>query len=86
LRFDFSALEKDFELYGERNAAIWTLVLVPRTDALRHSVGRITATGEDATIRHIEIRRTARQAIEIAIDPPRPSAAFTTEELKRFFR
>ncbi len=86
LRFDFPALEKDFELYGEQSATTWTLVLMPRTDALRHSVGRITATGEGATIRHIEIRRTARQAIEIHIDPPQPPAPFTAEELKTFFR
>ena len=86
LRFDFPALEKDFKLYGEQDAAKWTLVLVPRTDALRHSVGRITATGEGATIRHIEIRRTARQAIEISIDPPQPPASFTAGELKTFFR
>ena len=86
LRFDFPALEKDFELYGEQIGATWTLVLVPRTDALRHSIGRITATGEGATIRHIEIRRTARQAIEITIDPPQPPAPFTAEELKTFFR
>ncbi|HEY4245279.1 MAG TPA: glycosyltransferase [Lacunisphaera sp.] len=86
LRFDFTALEKDFELYGEQDAVKWTLVLVPRTDALRHSVGRITATGEGATIRHIEIRRTARQAIEIIIDRPQPPAPFTAGELKAFFR
>ncbi|MEO6994213.1 MAG: glycosyltransferase [Lacunisphaera sp.] len=86
LRFDFPALEKDFELYGERAATTWSLVLVPRTTTLRHSVGRITATGDGATISHIEIRRTARQAIEISIDPPLPPVPFTTEELKTFFR
>lgn len=86
LRFDFPSLEKDFELYGQRDATTWTLVLVPRTDALRHSVGRITAAGDGATIRHIEIRRTARQAIEIIIDPPQPPAPFTAVELKTFFR
>ena len=86
LHFDFVALYKDFELYGQRDGTAWTLALVPRTDTLRRSVGRITVAGEAASIRHIEIRRTARQAIEIIIAPPRPPAAFTAEELKEFFR
>jgi len=86
LRFDFPALEKDFELYGERDQGKWSLVLVPRTDGLRRSVGRISATGEGSTIRHIEIRRTAKQAIVITIDAPRPAASFSADELSRFFR
>jgi hypothetical protein len=86
LRFDFAALEKDFELYGRREGPTWTLALVPRTETLRRSVGRITVAGEDATIRHIEIRRSAKQAIEIIIAPPRPPAAFGAEEQKRYFR
>jgi hypothetical protein len=87
LRFDLVALEKDFELYGQRgDGPAWTLVLVPRTETLRRSVGRITAAGEAATIRHIEIRRSARQAIVITIEAPRPPAAFTEDEIKRFFR
>jgi glycosyltransferase involved in cell wall biosynthesis len=86
LRFDFAALEKDFEVYGQRNGPTWTLVLVARTEALRRSVGRITAMGESATIRHIEIRRTPKQAIEIIIEVPRPAAAFTPAELTHFFR
>jgi len=61
-------------------------VLDPREESLRQSVGRIRATGEEATIRHIEIRRGPKQAIEIVIAAPQPSAAFTTEEVKRFFR
>jgi len=86
LRFDFGALEKDFELYGQREATAWTLALVPRTDALRRSVGRITVVGDGATVGRIEIRRSAKQAILITIAAPRPAAAFTADELKRFFR
>jgi hypothetical protein len=86
LRFDLAALETDFEIFGQRDRAAWTLVLVPRTEALRRSVGRITVAGEAATIRHIEIRHTEKQAIEINIETPRSAAAFTVEELKRFFR
>jgi len=86
LRFDFAALEKDFELYGQRDGEAWTLALVARTETLRRSVGRITVTGMAVTIGHIELRRTAKQAIEIVIAPPRSLAPFTAEELKRFFR
>lgn len=86
LRFEFTALEKDFELYGQRDGIAWSLALVPRTTALRGSIGRITVTGEAAAIRRIELRRSAKQAVEILIAPPRPPAAFTTEELKKYFR
>jgi glycosyltransferase involved in cell wall biosynthesis len=86
LRFDFAALEKDFELYGRRDGPAWTLALVPRTDALRRSIGRITVAGEAATVRHIELRRSATQSIEIVIEPPRPTAEFTADELKKYFR
>lgn len=82
LRFDFAALEKDFELYGRRDGETWSLALVPRSAGLR----RIMVAGEGATIRRIEIHRTARQIIEISIAAPRPAAAFTLEELQRFFR
>jgi glycosyltransferase involved in cell wall biosynthesis len=86
LRFEFAALEKDFEIYGQREGADWTLALVPRTETLRRSIGRIGVTGQTATIRRIELRRTAKQVIEILIAAPRPAAAFTPEELKTYFR
>jgi glycosyltransferase involved in cell wall biosynthesis len=86
LRFDLAALATDFELHGQRDADTWTLVLVPRTNLLRRSLERITVVGEAATIRHIELRRSARHAIEIIIAPPHPSVPFTAEELTEFFR
>ncbi len=86
LRLDLDALAKDFDLYGERDGASWTLALVPRVEALRRNAGRITAAGGTATIRRIEIRRSARQAIVIEIEPPRPAGAFTIGQLKTFFR
>jgi hypothetical protein len=85
LRLDLPALGKDFEIYGQREGTVWTLVLVPRAAKLRDNLGRITVGGEAVTIRRIEIRRTATQAIEISI-APRPPATFTAEELKKFFR
>ena len=86
LRLEFAALEPDFEISGRRDGADWNLGLVPRTDTLRRSIGRITVTGQDATIRRIELRRSAKQVIEILIAPPRPAEDFTAEEIKTYFR
>lgn len=85
LRFDFAALEQDFEIYGEREGEAWQLALVPRTDGLRRSVGRIAVAGSGVTVSRIEIRRSARQAIVIVLGEPR-RAAFTAAELKQYFR
>ena len=86
LRLDFAALEKDYELSGHRDDVAWTLVLVARTEELRRGMGRITVTGAADHVRAISLRRSARQVIDIAIAPPRPPAAFTAEELKKYFR
>jgi hypothetical protein len=86
LRFELAALEPDFALDGQRDGDRWTLTLVPRTDALRRTLAQITVTGEGATIRRIELRRSARQVIEIRISAPRPAAGFTSGELKTYFR
>lgn len=86
LRFDFPALERDFELYGRRDCTAWSLALVSRTPELRRSVGEILVAGDGATIRRIEIRRTAKHRIEIEMDPPHPPAEFTPEELAQYFR
>ncbi|MDB6165725.1 MAG: hypothetical protein JWQ83_865 [Lacunisphaera sp.] len=86
LRLDLAALEKDFEIYGERDGQSWNLALVPRTDAARKGIGRISVLGEAAVVRRIEIRRTAKQAIEINIEAPRSTTPFTAGEFKQYFR
>ncbi len=86
LRFDFNALEADFELYGRRDADQWTLALVPRSAELRRGIGRITVTGDATTVRRIELRRSARQYIEILINAPRPREPFSPDDVKKFFR
>ena len=86
LRFDFAALENDFEIYGQRTGVAWSLVLVARTEALRRGIGVITVAGEDAVVQRIELRHSAKQYIEILNAPPHPPAAFTADELKRYFR
>jgi len=86
VRFDLSGLEADFDIHGQRDGPGWKLALLPRTAAARQGIGRITVNGERATIRRIELRRSARQVVEILIAPPRPGAPFTAEEMKAYFR
>jgi hypothetical protein len=86
LRFDFAALEREFDLYGRKDGSAWNLALVPRVDSMRKSIGRITVTGDAAVVTRIELRRSAKQSIEILMAPPKPQAAFTADEIKRFFR
>jgi len=86
LHFDLAGLAQDFVLTGNRAGLAWELTLDPRTDELRRSVGRITANGIGATIRQIEIRRTEKQFVLIAITAPRSAAPFTADEVKTYFR
>jgi len=86
LRFDFAALENDFELHGRRDGSEWSLVLVPRVEDLRRTLGRITVKGTDTQVRRIELRRSALQAVEIEIDLPSGRADFSAEDRRRYFR
>lgn len=85
LQFDFAALEHGFELYGERSGRDWTLALVPRSEAQRKAIGRITVSGTGTAIHRIELRRSARQVIGIDLAAPVPTP-FSPADLKRFFR
>jgi hypothetical protein len=85
LRFDLTALDKAFELYGQREGAAWKLAFVPRAASLRRSVGVILVAGMADALNRIEIRRAANQHIDIKIGPPR-ATPFAEAELKRFFR
>jgi hypothetical protein len=86
LRLDLPALANTFELYGRRAAGDWTLVLVPRDPDLRRNLGQITVEGRADTVRRIELRRSAKQRVEILLDRPRPARPFTADELRRYFR
>lgn len=86
LRFDFAALEKDFEIYGRRDGNAWALTLIARTAEGRQGIGTINVSGEGPAVRRIELRHSAKQSIEILNSPPRPTAPFTVAELKRYFR
>jgi hypothetical protein len=86
LRLDLAALAPAFELSGRRAEGTWTLVLVPRDPDLRRTLGQITVEGEADAVRRIELRRSAKQRVEILLERPRPGRPFTAEELRRYFR
>ncbi|HVS51601.1 MAG TPA: hypothetical protein VHD62_04540 [Opitutaceae bacterium] len=87
LRFDLKALAEEFDISGERTGAAWSLTLLPRTEALRRTLGQIAVAGEGTDVRRIELRRSATQRVEILIAPPqRLGAPFTADELRLFFR
>jgi hypothetical protein len=85
LRFDFAALEKEFELYGRKVGDEWSIALVPRAEAMRKAIGNIYVAGEKAEVRSIELRRSVKQHIDIEISAARPTD-FTPEDRKRYFR
>jgi hypothetical protein len=85
LQFDFAALGTAFDLYGEREGGTWALALVPREETVRRAIGEIFVTGRDANVREIELRRSPKQYIYIAIGAPRESG-FSPEDLRRYFR
>jgi hypothetical protein len=86
LRLDLTLLSTSFDLYGRYTAANWTLALVPRDSELRSSLGTITVDGVGAGIHRIELRRSATQRVEITMEAPQTKAAFTPDELRRYFR
>jgi hypothetical protein len=86
LRFDFAALEKDFESYGRRDGAAWSLVLVPRADTVRRAMGNIHVSGDGGVVQTIELRRSAKQHIDIAMSAFRSPVTFSAEDVKRYFR
>ncbi|MDO8541458.1 MAG: outer membrane lipoprotein carrier protein LolA [Opitutaceae bacterium] len=86
LRFDFAELAAGYELYGRRAGETWSLGLVPRDATLRRALGDIFVEGEADTVRRIELRRSAKQHIDIVMAAPQPAASFTPEERRRFFR
>ena len=86
LRMDFPALEKEFEVFGWREGVAWSLVLVPRDSALRRAIGNIHVTGEGVVVRTVELRRSEKQHIDIAMRIVRSPAEFSADDLKRYFR
>jgi outer membrane lipoprotein-sorting protein len=86
LRFDLDALSRDFVVHGQRDGDAWTLAFAPRDPAFAELIGTLTVTGEQGTLRKIEMVKSATQRIEILIRDTREDVIFTGDTLKRFFR
>jgi hypothetical protein len=86
LKLDLALLSDSFELYGRRTDSAWRLALVARDADLRRTLGTIIVEGSGASILRIELRRSATQRVEITMTAPRTSAAFTADDLRRYFR
>lgn len=86
LRFDFAALREDFEIRGQRDNDEWTLVLRPRSPAIQRTLGQISVAGENAVVRWIELRRSPKQFIEIAMSDVEQPVEFSAADLARHFR
>ena len=85
LRFDFAALDAGYEVYGRRSGQAWALALVPRLRAVRNAIGDILVEGHGAVVERIELRRSARQHIDIAMSGSR-TVTFTPGDVERFFK
>jgi hypothetical protein len=86
LRFDFAALAPKFDLYGRQQGGTWSLALVPKAADVRRAIGNIFVTGEGDFVRTIELYRSARQHIDIAMSGATSTGDFPADETKRFFR
>lgn len=86
LRFDLPALQKTFEIRGEREGENWTLAFSPRDAALAKTLGRLVVRGEKLRLRRIEMHPAEKQRVEIIIGETNEGVIFTSDTLKRFFR
>lgn len=86
LRLDLAALGREFDVFGRRTGDAWALTLVPKDDVLRRGIGNIHVAGQRAEVRTIELRKSARQHIVIAMSEARAPVTFTAEETTRYFR
>ena len=86
LRFDFDALQKDFEVHGRRDGTRWALAFVPRDPNFANLLGVLTVSGEQNALRTIEMIKSPTQRIEIAIRETQEDVLFTADTIRRFFR
>jgi hypothetical protein len=85
LRLDFAALEKDFEVQKTMTGERWSVELAPRTPSVRRTIGSIAVSGRGTEVLWIELSRSAKQRIEIALSDVRASE-FSADDVKRYFR
>ena len=86
LRFDFEALQKEFDVHGRRDGSKWELAFVPRDASFANMLGVLKVGGEGNALRMIEMIKSPTQRIEIRIKETQEDVLFTADTLRRFFR
>lgn len=86
LRFDFEALQKEFDVHGRRKGDAWTLAFVPRDPAFATLLGTLAVSGVQNELRTIGMIKSPTQRIEIIIKETKEDVLFTADTLRRFFR
>jgi hypothetical protein len=86
LRFNLTALRKDFVIHGRQEGQSWTLAFVPRDPALTNSLGVIVVRGDEANLRRVEMVKSATQRIAVTIYDTKENVLFDGYTLQRFFR
>jgi hypothetical protein len=86
LHFDLPVLARTFAIRGAGDEAAWRLDFAARDSGLARTLGAIVVEGTGATVREIELQRSANQRVEIRLAPPRTGVRFADEELRRNFR
>lgn len=84
--FDLAALEKSYALSPVENTdGTWSLVFT-RREGSAAGYRELTLSGDATRLTRIVLAKTPDRRTDIALEPPRPDAAFTPEELARYFR
>ena len=86
LRFDLGALAKSFVLHGRQDGDVWTLGFEPRDPALGGLIGSVIVQGVGGRVDQINMVKSEKQRIDIAIKDTREDVTFAPDEVKRFFR
>lgn len=86
LRFDLTALAQDFTVHGLRAGDAWTLGFVPRDPTVAQLLGSVVVHGHGARPDRIEMIKSDKQRIDIAIGETRDDVVFSADELRRYFR
>lgn len=88
LRFDLAKLSAHFDLYAAQDSAdAWRLAFIPKSDVKPADAFQpLFIHGEGPRVTSLELRRADSQRVRITIRETRSGAAFSSEELARYFR
>lgn len=86
LRFDLPALARAFVVHGVQSGDDWALAFDPLDAAVAKLIGSIVVHGHADRLDHIQMFKSEKQHIDIAIRDTRDDVAFSPAELRRYFR